>query len=200
MDNRTLDKRKARDKEADDENSDTSTKNPTKRPRVDYSASPKEKSPSPASAQKSPMGKSSSVADSCTAATPAPSLDHETSDNGIPSANYAVISKPKFDLPNPLTSQELEQKIGKSDGADDGHDSDNESIKFLSDILESEEKKRKKQGKGKGSSGTDKDQNGALPSNSKRSGAGKSTSGSNKHQPMLSSSPLSDLVNICPFQ
>lgn len=217
---RVTDKRKARDKETDSEASDTSlNKNPTKRPRVDFSSSsssPMEKSPSPASAQRSPM-KSASVADSLNAATPGPTLDeNERNSNGelVASSTMnnnsngggseAAAGIPTFDLPSPFTTQELE-KIGKNSENNEDSDSDNGSTKFLSGIIQSEENKRKRQGKGKGkNNGNSKDvrKNGTPSpvSNAKRNAMqqsnNKSPGGKASQTPLLTSSPLSDLVSL----
>lgn len=216
---RVTDKRKARDKETDSEASDTSlNKNPTKRPRVDFSSSassPMEKSPSPASAQRSPM-KSASVADSLNAATPGPTLDENernsngelvasstTNSNGNGGGSEAAAGIPKFDLPSPFTTQELEEKIGKNSETKEDSDSDNGSTKFLSGIIQSEENKRKRQGKGKGrNNGNSKDarKNGTPSpvSNAKRNAMKQRNSkspGKASYKPLLTSSPLSDLVS-----
>ncbi|CAL8088389.1 unnamed protein product [Orchesella dallaii] len=200
---RGLDKRKARDKETDDDLSDaTNTKNPMKRARVEYSsASPKEKSPSPASAQRSPMGK---VVDTFAATAPS-SLGQKSDNNGDHAMASSSSANPvisKFDLPSPFTTQELEQLEKNKDGKQDS-DSDDDSTKFYTDIMQSEENKKKRQIKSKSGSGSgSSSSNGTPVVNSKRvdkgssSNNGKAGGTKSSQQPLLTSSPNSEQSSI----
>ncbi|ODM94601.1 Tumor suppressor p53-binding protein 1 [Orchesella cincta] len=150
------------------------------------------------------MGKA--AVDTFAAAATAPTLDQKSDNNGdlggmasSSSANNPVISK--FDLPSPFTTQELEQLGKNKDGKQDS-DSDNDSTKFYSDILQSEENKKKRQNKNKNGSGSGSS-NGTPALNSKRVEKGSGTNNGTKatgtkssQQPLLTSSPNSDQSSI----
>lgn len=191
MDSRMIDKRKARDKETDDDSSDTSlVKNPSKRARVDFSSSPKEKSPSPASAQKSPL-KTASVADSIAAATPDPSM--QDVDKGEGSSNGDVASPPSksngssqeggvISVKHDLNSEPMEPKTVVDEDADRDLEANTFSV-----FLKSSPSKNQNGNGGEIKTGS---RNGTPAPNVK------TTKSPGKSQPKLTSSPVSENVSL----